>query len=124
LPKRLGGEERLEGARPDGVVHASAGVSHGDLDIVAGLGVVLAGHIRLREVYVLRADYESASVRHGVARVDGEVEQRALKLVRVAQHRPDTIAHAQLDRDLGSDRALDHVSHALDERIGLDGARL
>ena len=67
--------------------HAGPVVGHADRDVLAGLHVALAC-APLVEPVVGGFDGNAATVRHGVARVDAEIEKRVLKLIRIAQRRP------------------------------------
>ena len=60
-------------------------------------------------------DGERAAIRHGVARVDGEVEHGHFELRRVRQHADAGRVEVELDRDHRPERAGEQVAHALDE---------
>ena len=79
LADRLGGEERIEGARDHVGRHAGAGVGDAERDVLPRRQVALARGA-LVEPFVGGLDGEAAAVGHGVARVDAEVEQRVLEL--------------------------------------------
>ena len=66
-------------------------------------------------------DRELAAVRHGVARVHGQVEDRALQLVRVGVGAPQASGQNRLDRDVLAQRAPEQVRHTGDELVGVDG---
>ncbi len=69
-------------------------------------------------------DRERAAVRHGVARVDREVEQRVLELVGVAERRPQPSARLDLEVDRVADRAAQQVLHAGDQRVDVGRLRI
>ena len=66
---------------------ADAGVAHRDHDVVARRHLGVHAGIGLVEIGVLGFDREPAAVRHRVARVDRQVEDRGLELVGIDQRR-------------------------------------
>ena len=94
LARLLGREERLEDARARRVVDARAGVAHREHDPAADwhAGVVRRG--RVLDVDVLGGDGEHAARRHGVARVDDQVDHDLLELSGVGAHRAEALAPA------------------------------
>ena len=58
---------------------------------------------------------QAAAVRHGVARVQGEVEDRELELVGIDAHQREPILELHIDLDDGAERAPQHLHHAVDE---------
>jgi hypothetical protein len=62
-------------------------------------------------------DGDASAVRHRISRIEAEVQQRILELGRVNQHRPQTARADGLDGDARTNRALDHVLHAIDQTI-------
>jgi hypothetical protein len=119
LAERLCRKERLESACPSSLVHPYTGVSHADLHIFARRGPLLR-HVNYTQVHILGGDGQLPALRHGVTRVYGEIEQHALQLVWVTQHRPNAVADTQLDRDTRSDRAPDQLRHIFYKRIRFD----
>src|SRR6185312_8988695 len=77
----LRGEEGLEGAVADLGQHARSRVGDDDCRILAR-GPVIAVRRCLRAVRWPRRDGETAARRHGVARIDREIEERRLELCR------------------------------------------
>ncbi len=88
LADRLGGEERVEGALDHLGRHAGTGVGDADADVLAGTHAARVGSVGAVEVCVAGLDGERATVGHGVAGIDDQVEDRALELVGVAQREP------------------------------------
>ena len=78
--------------QPDIAAGTQLGVAHRDL--VAG------------------GDGQDAAGRHGIARIDGEIEQRRLELVRIGHHTVESEREAGFDGDLRPERALQQVAHA------------
>jgi hypothetical protein len=88
LADLLGGEERLEHALHRLLVHADAGVGHGDGHVVARLGIGVAGGVGAVEPDVRGLDEQLPASRHRIARVHGEVEDGALELVGIRLRPP------------------------------------
>src|ERR1700738_1809822 len=80
LPERLGGEEWIEGARPHGRRHANTAVRDAQAHVRAGSDIAEFGGKGRLDLGVHDFDSELAAVRHGVARIDDKIEQRAFKL--------------------------------------------
>ena len=117
----LGGEERLEGLADDLRRHPRAAIADEDADILPGRDLCFAG-VGLVEEDIRRLDRELATIGHRVARVDGEVEQRALELGRVDEGRPKSAGEHVLDDDGLAQGPAQHIRHAGDEAV--DGKRL
>jgi hypothetical protein len=81
LAERLGGEEGLEQALLRRLVHAQPVVGHADLDVLPG-GSPLRGSARrrLRQCDVAGGEAQVPAVRHGIARVERQVQHRVLQL--------------------------------------------
>ncbi|WP_308447097.1 hypothetical protein, partial [Chitinimonas prasina] len=62
-------------------------------------------------------DHQPPAAGHGIARVDTEVEQRVLELVRVAQRRPEPVGQHRLQLDRGAHGAPDEILHLRDQRV-------
>src|SRR6185437_13890132 len=81
LPELLGGEERLEGAIDYLAGHAGAGVADANGDVLAGRQIGIDTAILLIGIDVGAFYRQLAAGRHGVARVDGEIDERRLEVV-------------------------------------------
>ena len=81
----LGGVKRFEHARGDLGWHAKTGIGNAYADVVAGRGAGL--ELDCTQGDIRRGDSEHTACaragEHGIAAVDGEVDQRVFKLVRV-----------------------------------------
>ena len=84
-----------------------------DLALLRRIGVV--------EVRVAGFDRKLAALRHRVARVDREVQDRAFELVRVAQRGPEPAGGDDFEADGLADGAPEQLLHAGDEPVGVDG---
>ena len=95
LAGALGGEERLGRALQRRLVHAGAGVADGDADIIARLPA--RAHLPGRDALAMRGDRQLPAMRHRIARIEREVEQRQFELVRIDPDR------RQIGREVGGD---------------------
>ena len=103
----LGRVERLEGARGDLAVHADPGVLDREPDEVARLDRGVEAGLAAVELDVLGRHRERPAVRHGVARVEREVDQRLLDLAAVGLDRPELRAEVGRQLDVLAERALE-----------------
>ena len=103
----LGGEERLEDLGHDLGRHAGAGVLDLDQHVLAGRHAVAGELQALALGDVARADGERAAVGHGVAGVDGEVDDHLLELRLVGLDVPEVAAGQDLELDLLAERAVE-----------------
>ena len=124
LALRLRRVERLERMLHDIGRHARAGIDHRDDHVVAGRDVVEAAIIGRAERRVVRGDGQGAAVRHGIARIDGKIDQRAFELVAIDLRRPCAGREAQLDRDVFAEQAAEHVGRPRHQLVDVHGRRL
>jgi hypothetical protein len=61
-----------------------------------------------------------SSIWHGIPRVDGEIEDGGLELVRVGFHAPQTGAEHRLYGDRLAEGAMDHFGKAVDQDVDVD----
>ncbi len=108
VPGALGGEERLEGARLRGLVHAAAGVDHLDQHMIARR---LLGRARRG---IAHGQGQRAAVGHGVARIVGEVDDGAVELRGIDLDRPQSPRDLDVEHDLLADGALEEPRHVVD----------
>src|SRR2546422_6373482 len=87
LPDFLGREERLEQVCLGHLIHADAGVRDRQADVIAGGHAVTPLDVLLVERDARRPDAQPAAAGHGVAGVDGEVQEHLLELPRVGVDR-------------------------------------
>ena len=125
LADRFRCEERLEHPRDHLRRHAGAGVGHGNRQVLPRRHVVRARRPLIQPL-VGGLDGDATAVRHRVAGVDAQVEQRVLELRGIDQRGPEAGRSDNLDRDAGADRALDQLLHAGDQpvhvrRFGIKG---
>nr|WP_239700487.1 hypothetical protein [Massilia sp. 9096] len=99
LPHRFGGEEGIEGVRQHVRRHAGAAVAHAHQHVLAGLARGDGG--------VAGLDVDRSALEHGVARVVGQIEQRASQLVGIAQRGPQAHRQARAHGDGRAERGVD-----------------
>ena len=123
LPYRLGRVERVERARDHLGPHADAAVADRQRHIRPRLGIALARG-GLVEPAVGGLDRERAAVRHGVARVDAQVQQRVFELAGVDARRPQVRRADHPHRDLRPHGAADQFLHLADQPVDVGRARV
>ena len=84
-------------------------------EIAAGLQRRIAARLAFAD-----PDVDRAAVRHGVARVDREVEDGELELVGVDARRRQAFREIEPQRDARPERALQQIDHALDQAAQVD----
>ncbi|GJD67564.1 hypothetical protein MMMDOFMJ_0480 [Methylobacterium gnaphalii] len=120
LADLLGGEERLEGLGGHLRRHAGPGVCDGDHHVLALRDAEIVGGVALVDMRIGGLDGQPAAGGHRVARVDGEVQERALELVRIGPGAPEAARLHRLDLDRLAERAPQQLRHAGDEAVRLD----
>ena len=116
----LGREERIEGLGLHLRRHSAAGVRHGQHDILAGHHFGLRGGVFFIEMNIRGFDRQLAAIRHRVARIDGEIEDRELELIGIGMRPPNAAAQNGFDRDLLAEGPAQQVRHAGDEPAEID----
>jgi hypothetical protein len=122
---RLGGVERLEHLALRIRRHAAAGVAQRDQHVVARRDFFICRAVALVEEAVRGFDRQLAAIGHRIARVDRDVENRALELVAIHRDPPEPAREDRLDSDTLAERApqqLGHAGHQLVriQRLGLE----
>ena len=110
LADLLGGEERIENLVDDLRRDARAGVGDFDQHVVGGRHALVAIRRAFLRGDVGGAHRELAAIRHGVARVDREIDDHLLELGDVGLHRPQVAAEHGFQLNLLADQtAQQHV---------------
>ena len=104
LADLLGREEGLKNPIPHFRRHPAAGVRDGQPDIRSGRA---PGHGSLIQDDVPRLDLEYAAIRHGIAPIQGEVEESGLQQRRIDMAQPQLLIGPQPDLASSSDRLAD-----------------
>jgi hypothetical protein len=122
VARALGREEGLEDPGLGLGFHADAGVGHGELDVGARQAAMLTRR-RFVELHEGDGDDEASARRHGIASVHGQVDDHLLELAGVGL---DAGAGRRLDHELDilAEQPLQHGAQALNDRVGIDHARL
>jgi len=69
------------------------------------------------ELDITRRDDEAAALGHGVAGIDGEVDDDLFELAWVDLHRAEFGALRELERDVLADEALEHFAQVADQFV-------
>ena len=124
LARGLGGEERLEDSAQVLRRDAGPGVGDGEMGAVAGGGPGVLNGVGLVDQGDIDGELEFAASGHGVAGVDGEVEQRLLEHAGIGAH-GDGLGHdARGERDVLTEDTAHELAHVLDEFAEVDGLLL
>nr|GFA26693.1 hypothetical protein [Tanacetum cinerariifolium] len=111
LTDGFGGEERIENPVENFRGDAGARVGHADFDVVTlGQLRLYSGCVRAGDV--ARAHGQFTAARHGIARVEGQVYQRAFQLGCVNFAEPQVAAGEGLRADGRADGGGDQLAHA------------
>ena len=116
----LGGVERLEDVAQHLRRHAGPGIGHRQQDVVPGRDVVARGRIGFVEGGVAGLDDQGATVGHGVARVEGQVQQCVLDQTRIGRGGPEILAGGDLDGDRLAQGAAQQLRHAVGQGADVD----
>jgi len=81
---------------------------------------VIAGFFQMHE---FSSDENLAGIGHGVAGIDGEVEQHLLPSCRDRRGRARLRSELRLERDVFADEPLEHLGHAGGDLIQVERAR-
>ena len=114
-------EERVERPGERIGTHADARVGDRQRYVLAGHDFDLAGGVALVERGVGCLDGQLSAVGHRVARIDGEIEDGVLQLVRVDARAPEPAGQNDLDGDLLADRSSQEIRHFGDQPVDVDG---
>ena len=104
--------------------HADAGIGHGNHDVLTRQHLRLSRSIEFVEIDVCGLDRQLSSVRHGVPRVDGKIDDRHFELIGVGKRAPEAAGENCLDRDLLPKRTSKEIRHARNKPSYIDGGRV
>src|SRR5437867_1650525 len=121
---RLGGEEGLEDPRLRLLVHAAARVADGEHDIFAWDHRDMLRRVRVVEGRVARFDRDSPALGHRVPRVDREIHDDLLDLVRIGACRREVVRQDGLELDVLGDQRPQHLIELHHYAVYVDDARL
>jgi len=100
LPRRLGGEERLEHVRARLLVHADPGVAHREADVLARSARPPRLALILGQVHPAGLDAQHAAIRHRVAGIGDEVEEDLLRGMHIGAHVGEVVLARGDDLDI------------------------
>lgn len=115
----LGGEERIAGVLDDFVAHAGPGIADRQDHVVAGFQLRCAG-TALVDGLGRGAEHDPPAIRHGVTRVEGEVQDGAFELAGISHRRPRVRLGDDLDGDGLAENAGEDAGHVIDQRVEID----
>ena len=124
MPDIFGGEEWIEGLGFNLRRHADTGVGDRQHHVLARQHLDLRRGVALIEMHVCGFDSELAALGHGVARVDGEIENCDFQLVRIGVGAPEPACQDRFDGDLFAQCPPQQIGHAGDETTNIQGFRL
>ena len=120
----FGGEERLEDAADDVPGYPGAGVADFDADVPAWLQVGPGCRVCVVHLHVGGLDSQVAAARHGVTRVDGEVDQDLPDLAGIGQHAAQVGGQVVGQLDVLTEGAAQQVQYLGDQVVEVQHARL
>ena len=124
LADLLGREERIEDAFEDRLRNPRAGIGDLDLDIVAGIAGADRDGFADAEHHIARRQRQPAPIRHRVAGVDREVEQRRGELPAVGEGQPDVAVELPHDLDLLVEGRQQQLCELFEQGVDVDLGRL
>jgi hypothetical protein len=124
LADLLGGEEGFEHPFKHCCGNSRAAVADGNHDVVAYRHLAVHARIGVVEKDVAALERELAAVGHGVARVQGKVQDRRGELVRIDQHRPCVFREQGHDHDMLAQRRMQQLGGFEHQPVDVDLNRL
>ncbi len=111
------GEERIEYLVEHRGRDAGPGIAHRDHGVAAGPDVTVRPRIIIIENDEAGLDDQLASVRHGVAGVEGQIEDRGGELIGIDDRRTGLILEHGFDLDMLAERPLQQFRGVDDQRV-------
>ena len=99
------------------------GVGHAQDDVLARGHRQMAARERLVHGFQRRGEHELAAARHGIARVDREVDDRLLDLSGIAEHRQGRAGQSRLDLDVRAEEPRQQARDRGDRLVEIEHAR-
>ena len=116
----LCGKKRVEEMGADLVTHAHPGILDGQTDIRPRPGIGMFSTILLIDVHVLGANDQLASLWHGIAGIDGQVEHDLIQIAGVSPDRPQGIGQHKSDLNILAEQPLEHPLQAAEVVVPID----
>ena len=120
----LGGEERLEHPVADIGGDSVTGVGDRDHHELSALHLAIVGRIDFIANDIGGLERKLAAAGHGIARIDGEIDDRGRKLRRIGQSRPRIVGKGRDDFDVFAQDRLEQLGGVDDHAVDVDLARL
>ena len=120
----LRGEERLEDARSRRLIHAFAGVRHGDHDVVAGNDAGVIHGVGVVEIHGRGFEHQTAAVRHRVAAVHRQAHQHLLDRHRIHLDRRQRRRENGHELDIGAEKTAQQLFQLAHDRVDVHNLRL
>ena len=117
LADLLSREKGIKGLSQNLLGHSGAVVGDREEYILAGNDFLMIARIGIIEKGVGRLDRQPAAIRHGVARVEREVDDRIFELAAVRRDHPETAGEHRLDRNRLTQRPPQQLGHARDQAV-------
>lgn len=115
LTQGLGGEEGVKGLFDDVGRHPDAGIGHRNRYILTGVHLTALGaRIRIIQMCIGGLDGQPATLGHGIATVDGKIQDRTLELIGIAKGEPQAAAHNHFQIDARTQGSSEQVLHFRD----------
>ena len=121
LSDRLRGEERIDRFGNHFRRHPDSPIRDADDDIFARLNLGMERGGRFVDFGIRRFDRQPTAVRHGIPRIDGEVQQGALELVGIGEGRPEAAGEHRAQLHLLAQAAVEQIFHARNQAIDVVG---
>src|SRR6478609_1445355 len=117
LADRFGGEEGIEYLAQHVRCDTGAGVVNRNRDVFAGIGF-------FAKRAVMDGNRDRSAVRHRIARVDHEIDQRGLEFGDVDHDRPDASVDIELQPHRAVDAGVENIAHRIDSFGDIDRLRI
>ena len=124
MPRRLGGEKRLEDTGLGLPVHSAARVAHAQHDVPPRLGGRVLPGKGFIDLNVRGLNDDSSALRHGIASIDCQVHQHLLDLTRVRVDHAQILARHALQFNVLAEQPGQHLLHVIGGLVQIHGYRL
>ena len=105
-------------------IHPAPRVADRDDDVPSGRNRIVRGRERRVESHIGQLDRQAAASGHGVAGIDGEIQENLLDLPGVRLHAAERRGLHDDDLDVLADQAPQHLLRVGDDRAEIEDARL
>ncbi len=120
LSQFFGSEEGFEGAGLHFAIHAVACVAHEDLHVLSGFEIFGLADRVMSDAEIARLNGKPAASRHSVLRVDGQIDEHLLDLVRVGLHPSQIVLRQEGQLDILFNEAFEEAEEVADDVVEVD----